>query len=483
MGWHHVWLDKAFEEAQIKRKPKGSKGGGQFTAQGGGAGSAGTQGRQPRAKKLAEIKIDAAFAERLLVALDGLHPDLARELGAKVRKNLPTLAGKSGLIAGPIRKVVTPDGKMEVDAQPQLIELADLLHAKGDLQPRNRGTAESRTTARERASNLDPEQLQPGRVSDAGAPIVAADGTVISGNGRVMSLREVYQDKTFAARMKAYRASLGIMAADMKEPVLVMRLSASMDHKSLAELADRSNRSRIESMSATERARRDAKAAGLEVMGLYRGGNFTAPENRAFLQAFTQKAMTANERTQFSKEGRLTKEGQDRLSAAVLASAYDNVDALSMMLESTDDNVRSITNAMKDTAGRFAELKAAIAAGTVLPQMDITGKISDAAMLISSLRSKGVSPASHFAQTNMFGDTDPLTEALVKAFYNDSLSRALSQQRVAAILSAYAEEAEKHRPGGFLPDKTKATEVIAIASRKGRTEEPGQQKSLFSAAA
>ena len=369
---------------------------------------------------------------------------------------------------------------MEVTAQPELVELADLLHAKGDLQPRNRDTAESKVTARQRAASLDPEQLQPGRVSDAGAPIITAEGTVISGNGRTMSIREAYNDPKFAERAEAYKAALGPDAEGMKQPVLVMRLPKDMSHEQLVEFADKSNRSRIEGMSATERAKRDAKAAGPDVAALYQGGEFTSPANRQFMHAFTNKVMTANERAQFSKEGELTKEGADRMSAAVLASAYDDVDALSLMLESTDDNVKAITNAMRDTAGKFAQLKAGVASGSVLPGMDVTAQIADTAKLVSSLRKRGVSPANHFDQLDAFDQPDPMVEALVRSFYNEGLTRAVSQQKITAILGAYAEEAAKHQPGGFFPDETKSSEVLALANRKAKGQEPAGEADLFS---
>jgi uncharacterized protein len=437
---------------------------------------------QKAAKSAKPSKVSADLMAKLQTALSA-HPDVMGELMAALgvsEAKAPAKPAKGRVRpAGSAQKIVTPDGKMEVEAEPQIVELADLIHAKGDLQPRNRNTAESRVTARERAAKLDPEQLKPGRVSDAGAPIIDDDGTIISGNGRVLSLREVYNDAALKSKSAEYRKALGAAAKGMKQPVMVMRLPAGMSHEQRVEFADRSNRSRIESMSATDRARRDAKAAGLGTMALYKGGDFTSPANREFMHAFTQKVMNANERAQFSKEGRLTKEGADRLSSAVLASAYDDVDALSLMLESTDDNVRAITNSMRDTAGKFAELKAGIADGRMFPEMDITRNVSDAAKLVSHLRKSGTSIAAHFAQIDAFSQPDPMVEALVKSFYNEGMTRALSQQKITAILDAYAEEAAKHEPGGFLPDETRAPDVLKTAKRKAKPDAEGSRAGLF----
>jgi hypothetical protein len=449
--------------------------------------SKGAGGGTPKGKRKDKTqKVDPALIGQVHEALAQSHPELAaaiaKQFGLKPQDAKKKAASKQkagAKLVGDPRKITTPDGSMEVTAQPELVELADLMHAEGDLQPRNRDTAESKVMARQRAASLDPEQLQPGRVSDAGAPIVTAEGTVISGNGRTMSIREAYNDPKFAERAEAYKAALGPDAEGMKQPVLVMRLPKDMDHKQLVEFADKSNRSRIEGMSATERAKRDATALGPDTAALYQGGDFTSPANRQFLHAFTQKAMTANERAQFSKDGKLTKEGVDRMSAAVLASAYDDVDALSLMLESTDDNVKSITNAMRDTAGKFAQLKSGVASGQVLPGMDVTTQIADAAKLVSSLRKRGVSPANHFDQLDAFDKPDPMVEALVRSFYSEGLTRSVSQQKIIAILGAYADEAAKHQPGGIFPDETKSSEVLALANRKAKGQESTGEIDLF----
>ena len=57
-----------------------------------------------------------------------------------------------------------------------------------------------------RAANLIPTMLLNNTTSDGGAPIIARDGTVISGNGRVMSIREAY--KQFPEKAEAYKQAL-----------------------------------------------------------------------------------------------------------------------------------------------------------------------------------------------------------------------------------------------------------------------------------
>ena len=366
-------------------------------------------------------------------------------------------------------RVVTPDGSMEIEAVPEVVELADLKRAEGALQPRDRSRSEYAQETRERAANLDPQRLQPSRTSDTGAPIVASDGTVLSGNGRTMSIEQAYRDRELAGVADTYRRSLGPAAEGMREPVLVMR-AARLSPQEATRFADLSNRTGIAQMSATERALRDAQAMGLDGIALYEGGNFDAPQNQRFMRDFMTRAVTAAEMPSVSREGQLTLEGVARMRAAVLAAAYGDADVLSRMLESTDDNVRSITAGLLDAAPRMAQLRAGIASGEVDPDMDPVPALMDAVRTISDLRSRKVSVQQWLAQSDAFG-RDPIMEAWVKSFYYDDSNRAKRQEKVALLLNDYAAEAVLHRPGGLFADETTTADVLNVARRKNDASE------------
>lgn len=384
--------------------------------------------------------------------------------------------GKPPQIGQP-QQIVTPDGSMRVEGVPQIVELSDLKYAGGELQPRDRSRKESQAGVNDRAANLDPSRLQPAPVSDSGAPIVSPDGTILSGNGRTMSIEKVYRDPRYMSSAGDYRASLGPAADGFKEPVLVMRLP-DMPMEQQRRFADLSNRPSIADMSATERALRDVNALGVDAFGEYQGGDVTALHNNAFFKNFMRNAVTEAERGALSKDGALTKEGHDRLNAALMAAAYKDPGTLSLMLESTEDNVRAITNAMKENAGRFAKLRAGIDTGVVNPAMDAAPSLTEAVKLISRLRSDGVKLINFLAQQDALNPLNPAVERWVRAFYNDDLSRAVSQQRIAEVLKTYADEAIKHHQGGFIEDPTTASNVIDLAIAKRRAEE--QQGDLLS---
>lgn len=362
-------------------------------------------------------------------------------------------------------RIVTPDGSMEVVARPRLVELDDLNAAAGKFQPRDRTRGEYVSGVYERAARLDPEQLKPNRVSDSGAPLLLPDGkTIISGNGRVMSIAEVYRNPQLAERAAAYRASLGPEAANMRQPVRVM-VTEGLGGDDAARFADLSNRGRIAQMSATERAARDAKSLGSDGVRLYQGGEFTAPQNEAFLRAFTSKAVASGEGAAFSKNGQLTQEGIQRMRNAVLASAYDDQALLSRLVESSDDNMRALTGALTDVSPKMSGLKADVASGAVKADLDPTKPLMEAVRKIADLRNKGSNPAQYFAQADAFDDLSPDAASWIRALYGDDLRRPLSRDKMTALLNAYADEAAKHAPGGLFDDPTTASDVLAVAMR------------------
>ena len=361
----------------------------------------------------------------------------------------------------------TPNSEQEVAVKPFIIDLADLKKAEGDLQPRDRSLKESDIAVRDRASDLDPGQLMESPITSMGAPIIARDGTIISGNGRVLSLelaKNEYPDQY--AKYKQAIESYGTSDANYETPVLVMMLDQDMTSQELSRFADISNRESIASMSATERAQRDAKAMNIEMVNMFQGGSMTAIENQGFVQQFVRGVVAPTEQNTMSRDGRLTKEGVQRMESAILATAYEDTDALAIMLDSTDDNIKAISRAMLDAAPRFAKLKADIAAGEVNSQFDISAKVTEAARKISDLRNRGVKPRDFFAQQDAFNQVDPDVEALIRAFYNEELTRAKSQRIMSDVLKFYTEEAAQKKQGGFFEDTTTPRDVIELARRK-----------------
>jgi len=404
----------------------------------------------------------------------------------------------------------TPVGEKYYSTEFVLVDIRQLKQAEGKLQPRDRTTKESEVNA---LRNATPKIFNPKRLMDSpttgdGTPIIAKDGTIMSGNGRVITMTKVYQDQDVS--LGKYKTELesfltNKIAKDLKvspsdpkvkedvakllsnyeQPLLVRRLTDSnLTIDNLSEFADLANRPAISSMSATESAVRDANAMGEDIVNLYKGGDLTSTDNADFVSAFISKVVTDNEMQEFSSDGQLTNQAVTRMKSAILASAFrDNV-AIRKMIQSTNDNVKTLTNALITSAPRYVQLKSKISKGNIKPEFDITDNLTNTALLISSLREKGVKPNEYLNQTDAF-DTklNPIEEALLRAFYNDELTRATSQKFMETVLDYYIQEVENvSQENQMFAVDVKPEEVVQGARRKTLKERKGgkdEQESLF----
>ena len=391
----------------------------------------------------------------------------------------------------PVTSVQTPDGQAKFNVQGRVIELADLKQATGDLQPRDRSRKESDVLAKERANpeKFNPERLLDDPTSGSGAPIIARDGTIMSGNGRVLTMQEVYANQSDS--LASYRSALetaGINTEGFSQPVFVRQLADDMTVQELKRFADLSNSEAQAQMSMTERASRDStrlKDSG--IIDLFRGDfDIGSAQNREFVSEYAKKILSPTEQGAFVRpDGSPSAEGLTRIRNSILASAFDDADTLAIMLESTDDNIKAIGNAFMATAPKFAQLKKQVADGRTDAGFDITPKLSEMANLISRLRSEGVKPRDFYNQDSMFDAPDPEVRELVKAFYNDDLTKPNSMKAMKDFMDFYVNEALQKETGGLIPDDTTAQDIIDQGRRRTEDKKSGtrqNQQGLFEAA-
>ena len=371
--------------------------------------------------------------------------------------------------------IKTPGSFMNVKVKPVYVDMADLKEATGVLQPRDRSRGESDLQVRDIASKLDPDQLANSPISTSGAPVIARDGTLITGNGRKKAIDLAY--KEFPEQAVNYRQGIkrygssdignGIHAVDnMEKPVLVFMIDEDLTLDQLANFADQSNVNPVATMAATERAKRDARVMGLGLARKFQGGDMGSAANRSFVKEFIQGVVAPTEQNQMSNNGVLTLEGEQRMRAAILGVAFDHSNNLVKMLESRDDNVKAITNAMLDAAPAIAGLKADIKDGIVPAEFDISINITEAARHISEARAQGIKVADMLAQQDAFSQMSVMTEALIVAFYNDNLTRARSGKFITDILKLYVDEANQKREGGMFEDTTTPKDIIETVRRR-----------------
>jgi hypothetical protein len=382
-------------------------------------------------------------------------------------------------------EVVTARGT-RVPVVPTLVEL-DSLRTSSDegydptLQPRDRSDrAAMQQQELEIAANLDPMRLRPSVDADRGAPIVRADGQVLSGNGRTNALRLAVE--RFPEKYQAYvqdLAAQGFQVEGMRQPVLVMK--AAPLQADWAAFTREANESATARMSPTEAARADAARLTDAELGLFRGGEFGDAQNRDFVRAFLRTVPPGEVNALIDREGTLSPEGVRRIQGALLAKAYGDNQVLARALETNDNNMRAASGAMLDAAPAFASLRADVQAGKLRPEFDIGARVVQAVELVSQLRAKRQGLREFLDQKGLFGDLPPETEAILRGMHNTALTRPVGRERMADFLRFYAKQAaaagqakQQDLLGGEAAPATPADLLRQAAALFTAGEEPSQ---------
>jgi hypothetical protein len=381
----------------------------------------------------------------------------------------PDVPGRTGIS----ETVATATGR-KVDTRFEVIDAADLKPAGGDLQPRDRaGRAASDAQIAQIAANLDPARLHSSAEADRGAPIIGPDNIIESGNGRVSAIRAAYQ----AGRGDAYRAMIhdhGFDTTGMQEPVLVRRRTTDMTPEDRQAFVREPNQSATARMSAPEQAAIDAKGMTADMLARYDhslAGGPLAARNRDFVRSWVATLPEPERNAVMGPEGALSQEGVRRIQGAMLAKAYGDKGTLSRMLESPEDNTKTLTGALTDAAPAFAKLHAEIEAGRVPPEFNVSQDLVRAVELVSQARERGQQVRDVLTQQDAFNPISPQVEQFVRAFHNEGMTRPLGRPQVADVLRRYATEAARQSAGGDLLGGAKASPAdVLTAVRKAVAE-------------
>jgi hypothetical protein len=348
--------------------------------------------------------------------------------------------------------VTTPAGN-RIRSRFEVVPAASLKAAEGDLQNRDRSRDSTELQTTDIVSNFDPSRLGESAESDRGSPIVGPDGTVESGNGRMLAINRIYGDLQNVEKAQAYKQFLISQGHDIgaiENPVLIRRRVNDMTDEQRRQFVIDSNKDAKLAMTAVERARSDADALDAGKLSLYKGGDISNATNGEFVKAFIGK-MTPSERASFADgDGNLSQEGIVRVENALMARAYENPAVLSKLIEARDNNIRSIGGGMLDNAGGWATLRAAVKDGEVKPEFDVTDKLVEAARRVSDMRTKGEKIGDALSQVDAFNSIDPVVESFMRAFYNTDLSRAAGRDSIASVLAAYTKRASEQTTGARL---------------------------------
>ena len=147
---------------------------------------------------------------------------------------------------------------MEVERVLEIVSLSEITFAEGELQKRDRDRQQSEDTARGRAAKFDPPQVtEYSRTTDSGSPLISQSGVILSGNGRTLTITELYDNPEYSKQKESYLTELKKIGSieGIDRPILVQRLKTEKFGKDEAaqfdqavKFADASNISKVDTL-------------------------------------------------------------------------------------------------------------------------------------------------------------------------------------------------------------------------------------------
>lgn len=153
-----------------------------------------------------------------------------------------------------------------------------------ELQNRTRGTMVDEAILQNRAANLKPEELGQSPNTQYGAPLVNYKNEVISGNGRLETLRKAYD----LGAGQSYINMLNKMGYDtngIERPVLVRKTVDDLTPEQQVAVAEASNVSQTSAFDHARQAMNDAKKLGKKVIDVVTfADNLPVTERQAYIK-------------------------------------------------------------------------------------------------------------------------------------------------------------------------------------------------------
>jgi hypothetical protein len=369
-----------------------------------------------------------------------------------------------------------------------------------DLQPRDRDTAESLQQILEiSGEGFRPRRLlYPDDSGKSGAPLVGPDNMVESGNGRILALGRIYNNKgpnlaEYKNSMKEIVSLYGIDPAKidgMKRPILIRRRTTDLDHDIRMALTKRLNTDEVAARQPDEVAISDATMMDDNILRFLNDAELDAEINIPFINAVFDTLPPA-ERKGLTTDGKINPTGLERLELALYAKAYhspQHQEFIKQLITLGGDEFKQIANALKNTARRWVYMKSKMRTGEFINE-DPTNYLIESVLQFNDLKRKLRKKA---AEKNKKGKAIGFRKALqnyVKTLHKqhnldpeigihaktilflDFLSVADGQQKIEAGLRSFIDDVEAHPIGqqGFFEQPSMA-EILDRTIGAHRTE-------------
>jgi hypothetical protein len=434
-----------------------------------------------------------------------VQSDAERALDAAVERGRaePTISPTEATIepdSEPVQQIPARMGKPSVAFDPRggktpvryaIVDIGDLVSSHTDdfeknprypsiLQPRDRSRKAAQAWVIDTSTKINPEQLGEGPDAATGSPIIAVNGVVESGNGRVMALRRAYREGLKpAAAYREYLSELGYDISGIATPMLVRIADPSRSDSERIDFTRRANDDPLAKMNATEQATADAQRLVPDDFIIASELPGSPLSDARFVQRLLSRLTSESARGNLiDSKGVLSKEGRRRLEAAMVAYAYGSPKLVEGVIETDDADLRGIGAALTDAAPYWSALRAEAGAGSIDDRVDITDNIRAALDVIVDARAQGrtVKEQLDLAETDMFGDAPEAdVRALAGLFVDLDTNRQRSKKKITDALRYYAQEARKTSPqdaNALIPDDgNPASRIIEAVINRDQTKE------------
>ena len=197
-----------------------------------------------------------------------------------------------------------------------------------------------------------------------------------------------------------------------------------------------------------------------------------------FLRAAIGEIAAPEERNALTtSDGAISQDGINRVRRALFAAAYGDEGLISRMSESTDDNVRGVTDALLSAAPAIAKVRAGMKNGT-RHNYDLNA-INDAVKKLSALRDQGKPVKKYLQEQSLFGEDSAQAKEILTVL--DRYKRAPNKiaaffKKIASNIQAQGDPRQENLFGKNEP----APLINLIRQAKEEVENNGQTKPLFS---
>ena len=390
---------------------------------------------------------------------------LAARIGAETPKT-GNVAYTAGGREVPVRYRVVEGDQLTTSHRADLTPNPDFPQ---ELQPRDRARASSVAQVTRMSRRLQSERLGASASVGEGAPIVGPDGLVESGNARVLAIRQAYREGGHNAQSyRDFLKSQGFDTEGMREPVLVRERTGTMTPEERIAFTKEANVSSTLHTSAAERAASDASKLSDDTLGRFKGGEVRSAENRDFVRDFSRNAVERSEESAFAtKDGKLSLEGERRITNALTHAAYGDTNLVARLAESGDESIRAFGQALMDAAGEMAQLRRAIDAGQVSSDVDLAPHILHAVDIVGEARAKGIPLAQIVAQRDAFAPVDQVAEMVLQEAYGPDLSGRISRRSFTNELRSYVKEAlQQTTEARLIGEPLRADQILESAGAR-----------------